>query len=116
MVYNIESQFVTKGTYVPEGVVMFLDMTLSTFGWVLLTLVANCILWGRAITIESEKIERVLVAIYTVVMLLFLAVAACFLMVMKPTEIAVSLVAWTVLIGAILTTGATGLLYAKYSR
>lgn len=95
---------------------MFLDLVASTYVWVAVVILTNFLLWMRAILIKDEKIDGIEVVAYVIIMLLFLAVAGSFLLVMKRTEIAVSLTAWAFLIGTILSAGATGLLYAKYSR
>lgn len=95
---------------------MFLDLVASTYVWVALVAVANILLWARAITIEGVEIDRFYVATYTIIMLAFLAVAGSFLLVMKPSELTKSLTAWAFLAGTIMCAGATGLLYAKYSR
>lgn len=88
----------------------------TTLGWVGVVAFATIIMWWRALTAQGGHIERVEVGLFAVIMLLCLGTAASFMVVMKPSEIAVTLTAWAFLAGSITTSGATGVLYAKYLK
>ena len=93
----------------------FLDLTPETFGWLLAMLLANGLIWWRALTHQGD-VEFAEMALISIIFILGLLTAACFWFQLRPSELAVCLTAQIFGIGTMAMSPAIGLRALRYHR